>query len=121
MTDLTRREFAVTMLATAGSLLVPRSDEAASLLTESDFTLHSDVMVPMRDGVRLATDVYVPRAVTAGRRAARFPVILERTPYDKTAPSRSERTPSNAKPMGRAEVAEFFVRRGYAVIYQDVR
>ena len=69
---------------------------------EGEYTLLSDVMVPMRDGVRLATDVYLPR--TAGQ----FPVILERTPYDKTAPSRSERTPSNPTPMSRAQVAEFF-------------
>lgn len=34
-------------------------------------------MVPMRDGVRLATDVYLPNATGA------FPVILYRTPYDK--------------------------------------
>ena len=41
-------------------------------------------MVPARDGVGLATDIYRP----AG--AGPFPVILERTPYDKSAPSRSE-------------------------------
>ena len=44
-----------------------------------DVTLTSDVKVRMRDGVRLATDIYRPakdgRAV-----AGRFPVILERTP-----------------------------------------
>jgi predicted acyl esterase len=35
-----------------------------------------DVMVPMRDGVRLATDVYRPRGVTD-----RLPVILIRLHY----------------------------------------
>jgi putative CocE/NonD family hydrolase len=74
----------------------------------------------MRDGVRLATDVYVP-----GRNGKPveqvFPVILERTPYDKTADSRSERAPAVEKPKSRAEVAAFFVRRGYVVIYQDCR
>jgi len=74
-----------------------------------------DLMVPMRDGVRLATDIYLPDG------DGPFPTILERTPYDKSAPSRSERTPSNAKPMGRAEVAAFFVANGYAVVYQDCR
>ncbi|MDQ3948750.1 MAG: CocE/NonD family hydrolase [Gemmatimonadota bacterium] len=86
-------------------------------------------MVPMRDGVRLATDVYLPQGapvpVEGGRVGPRgaegFPVLLERTPYNKTAPSRSERTPSNPTPLGRAEVAAFFVRRGYVVVYQDVR
>ena len=114
--SLTRREFAGTVLGTAASLALPRSliDRAAP--ASADYTLQSDVMVSMRDAVRLATDVYVP--TTAGDR---FPVILERTPYNKTAPSRSERTPANATPLGRAEVAAFFARRGYVVVYQDCR
>ena len=75
----------------------------------------SDIMVPMRDGVTLATDAYLPEG------PGPWPVILERTPYGKTTPSRSERTPTNPKPLGRAEVAVFFVKRGYAVVYQDCR
>lgn len=82
----------------------------------SEAALLSDQMVRMRDGVRLATDVYLP-----ANDGTRYPVILERTPYDKTAPSRSERTPSNPTPLGRAQVAEFFVQAGYAVVYQDCR
>ena len=116
---LTRREFAVVMLTTAGSLVLPRAAHAGE--GESEYTLLSNVMVRMRDGVRLATDVYLPRVAGSGRGAARLPVILERTPYDKTAPSRSERTPSNSKPMSRADVASFFVQRGYVVVYQDCR
>ena len=38
----------------------------------------STVMAPMRDGTRLATDVYVPMAQGSGP----FPVILTRTPYN---------------------------------------
>ena len=79
-----------------------------------------DQMVRMRDGVRLATDVYLP-ARDGKPVAQRFAVILERTPYGKTLASRSERTPDNPQPKSRAEVAEFFVRRGYVVIYQDCR
>ena len=45
-----------------------------------------DLMVPARDGVMLATDIYRPEG------SGPFPVLLERTPYDKSAPSRSERT-----------------------------
>ena len=121
---LSRREFAAAVAAAAGSLLATaRSGPATVVGTEAEpgYTLLSDVMVPMRDGVRLATDVYVPRAAGGGQRAARFPVILERTPYDKTAPSRSERTPANPTPLGRAEVAALFVRGEYVVVYQDCR
>lgn len=83
--------------------------------------LQDGVMVPMRDGVRLATDVYLP-ADEAGDLVGPCPVILERTPYGRNRPSRSERSlaePEEAK--SRAEVAEIFVRRGYVVVYQDVR
>ncbi len=72
-----------------------------------DVVRESNVMVPMRDGVRLATDVYFP--ASGGRRAdGRFPVILERTPYDNSSPS----AVTNAK---------YFARRGYVCAIQDVR
>ncbi|HXC12832.1 MAG TPA: CocE/NonD family hydrolase, partial [Stellaceae bacterium] len=74
-----------------------------------------DLVVGARDGVGLAMDVYRPA------QGGPFPVLLERTPYDKSAPSRSERTHAVAAPRSRAEVAAYFVRHGYAVIYQDCR
>jgi putative CocE/NonD family hydrolase len=86
-----------------------------------DMTLRSGLMVPMRDGVGLATDVYLP-ARGGVEVEGPWPVILERTPYGRDLPSRSER--SVAKPdraETRAEVALRFVERGYAVVYQDVR
>src|SRR5437870_2927727 len=126
---LSRREFAETLLKAAGWLAFPvagctdlRQVPTADAAQQPDFEVIvlSDIMVPMRDGVRLATDAYVPGR--DGRPVEqRFPVILERTPYDKTADSRSERTPAIEKPKSRVEVAAFFVRRGYVVIYQDCR
>ena len=74
-----------------------------------------DLMVPARDGVMLATDVYRPDG------PGPFPVLLERTPYDKSAPSRSERTAAMTRPQSRAEVAAYIVGHGYAVVYQDCR
>ncbi|MBI3506541.1 MAG: CocE/NonD family hydrolase [Proteobacteria bacterium] len=82
--------------------------------------LDADVSVPMRDGIRLATDVYRPGR--AGKPVeGRFPVILERTPYGKSAASRSERTAADPKPVGRADIAGYFVAHGYVVVYQDCR
>lgn len=78
-----------------------------------------DLSVPMRDGVRLALDLYLPAGTLAN--GAALPVILERTPYGKHLPSRSERRAGEAAPMGRAAVARYFVERGYAVAYQDCR
>ena len=66
-----------------------------------------DQMVPMRDGVCLATDLYFP-ALGGSRVDERFPVVLERTPYDK----RSPQLVANGK---------YFARRGYVCAIQDVR
>ena len=63
-----------------------------------------NVMAPMRDGVRLATDVYLPNGETTP--PGPFPTILIRHPYGK---SRS------------AAPAEFFTTHGYAVAIQDTR
>lgn len=71
--------------------------------------------VPCRDGVLLATDVYLPPG------DGPFPVILERTPYGKREVSRSERTAADPTPAKREDIAQYFVRHGYAVVYQDCR
>ena len=63
-------------------------------------------MVPMRDGVRLATDIYSP--IGGNSAAGEFPAVLERTPYDKHAPPRPED-------------GHFFASRGYVVVFQDIR
>jgi putative CocE/NonD family hydrolase len=62
-------------------------------------------MVTMRDGVKLACDVYRP-AHNGQPAEGKFPAILERTPYGKA---------------GVESYAGFFVERGYVVIGQDVR
>ena len=61
-------------------------------------------MVAMRDGVRLATDVYLPRG---GRGAA---TVLVRLPYDKSA-----------RFSFMSRIATRFLERGYAFVAQDVR
>lgn len=77
-------------------------------------------MIAMRDGVALATDIYRPvrRGIADG---APLPVVLERTPYDKTGISRSEKSVLHPRALTRKEVAEFFARRGYTVVMQDCR
>ena len=64
----------------------------------------SDQMIAMRDGVRLATDVYLP----AGE--GPFPTVLTRMPYGKTEPY-----------CYMPVIAAFWVRKGYAAVVQDVR
>lgn len=85
-----------------------------------DMVVDSNVMVAMRDGVSLATDIYRP--IHNGELAdGPFPVILERTPYDKTSPSRSERSVDDPRPRSRSDIAKYFVSKGYAFVYQDCR
>ena len=78
-----------------------------------------DQMVPMRDGVRLATDVHLPAGYRPGLDAP-LPVILERTPYDKSGISRAEQIGDRVG-VPRPEVARYFVDHGFAVVYQDCR
>ncbi len=87
---------------------------------EYDFIVARDVMVAMRDGVKLATDIYRP-ALGGMAVDGRFPVILERTPYGKTEVSRSEIDAGMTASRSRPEVAAWFVRQGYIVAYQDCR
>lgn len=68
-----------------------------------------DVMVPMRDGVRLATDIYRP-ARNGEPVPGKWPTLLGRTSYDKTS-----------QWLWVEPVAEFFVPRGYVVVIQDLR
>lgn len=72
-----------------------------------DALRQANVPIPMRDGVKLATDIYFP-AYRRQRAAGPFPVLLERTPYDKAAP-------------GNVSTGEYFARRGYVCAFQDVR
>ncbi|KAM5342010.1 hypothetical protein ACJ41O_015041 [Fusarium nematophilum] len=74
----------------------PASDRAA------------DFMVPMRDGIKLSTHLYLPGG---GRGAGKtYSAILSRTPYDK----------SSLYTAIKFE-AEYYNSRGFAFVAQDVR
>jgi len=72
-----------------------------------------EVMIPMRDGVKLHTVIIVPKG------AANAPILLTRTPYN--ASGRVNRIDSphmlSALPQG----DEVFVTAGYIRVFQDVR
>ncbi len=74
-------------------------------MPESDcLKIETNLSVPMRDGTILYADVYRPEA------PGPFPVLLQRTPYDKSAPlSMNMLDPLKA------------AKRGYAVVIQDTR
>ena len=70
-----------------------------------DIAAFPNIMVPMRDDVRLATNIYRP-AENGKVVEGKFPVILERTPYGKD---------------NDVYYANYWVKQGYVVILQDVR
>ncbi len=72
---------------------------AAAASAQPVVQLH--VRVPMRDGVRLCTNIFRPAL------SGRYPAVLHRTPYRKS----SQITAS----------VRAFLERGYAVVLQDVR
>ncbi|APW74061.1 antibiotic hydrolase [Sphingopyxis sp. MG] len=74
-------------------------------------------MVPMRDGVRLATDVYLPD----GAIDAPLPVLLERTPYDKRGTNHADFSVADEVPLSKPEIARIFAANGYAFVLQDCR
>jgi uncharacterized protein len=65
--------------------------------------------IPMRDGIRLFTAVYVPNDASAKKR---YPFLLNRTPYS-VAPYGTDRYDTH--------VIEAWVKEGYIFVTQDVR
>ena len=110
-----RRLRTLTALTAAGvwfhtptALTAEATPDAAS----ADVVLESNVMVAMRDGTQLATDIYRP-AQGGKARDGRFPAILMRTPYNKEVRARAF--------SGSQAPARYFASHGYVVVMQDVR
>ena len=83
------------------------------------------IMVPMRDGTRLNTFVFLPKSG-----GPRWPVILHRTPYGIAAADARDKTdctnawlPSAAEPMRGSILRGWqqIVAHGYVAVYQDTR
>jgi len=68
-----------------------------------------EYQVPMRDGKKLFTSVYVPKD-----QSKKYPVMMDRTPYS-VAPYGLDQYKRSLGP------SSFFLHDGYIFIYQDVR
>lgn len=82
-----------------------------------EWTTHerSASFLAMRDGVRIAVDVFLPAGYEGeGEPATAFPVIFSYTPYHRTFLDPA----SGTVPLG---LFEFFVSRGYAYVAADMR
>ncbi len=91
------------------------SDQVSAQETQSlesyirlHYTKH-EFMIPMRDGIKLMTSVFVPNDTTRT-----YPILMKRTPYN-VAPYGTDKYPAKLGP------SELFVKAGYIFVNQDVR
>jgi hypothetical protein len=82
----------------------PKEDSVRAHYTKYEFR------IPMRDGKRLFTAVYVPKDASGGP----YPFLMDRTPYS-VAPYGEDQYPKHLGP------SEEFEKSGYIFVYQDVR
>src|SRR4051812_20746821 len=77
---------------------------ASTALGQSS-VVEQDLMIPVRDGIRLSTKLYRP-AMNGVPVTERLPALLQRTPYDLATSEKQ---------------AEYFARHGYVVVLQNIR
>jgi len=97
--------FVLLAAATAAAQTNDRTQESYLRL---HYTKH-EYQIPMRDGVKLFTAVFVPKDTTA-----KYPILMKRTPYS-IAPYGKEKYPSSLGP------SDHFPKAGYIFVNQDVR
>jgi putative CocE/NonD family hydrolase len=106
-----RRRLGLALLLVASLASVVKSGPAAAQGLEqvkANYTKY-EYRIPMRDGARLFTAVYLPKD-----RSRTFPILLTRTPYGiKPYGADSYKTDLGPSPL--------FGTEGYIVAYQDVR
>ena len=93
------------LLALAIGPLHALRGQAATPAPYESIVTERDLMIPTRDGARMATDIYRP-ARNGVAVNERFPVLLQRTPYARSAV---------------AGEAEYFAQYGYVVAVQNLR
>src|SRR5271168_3290559 len=108
MTSKVLRNLLLLSVTAAVFSAAPRAQEHATKLDYSALFAKTDVMIPMRDGVKLHTETYVPK--NAGEP---LPLFLTRTPYgigdDQAGFAR-----------GLVAYQEMFAD-GYIFVFQDIR
>ena len=97
--------FAFSLLA-FGQVAQPQTELAKYI--QDNYTKR-EVMITMRDGVKLFTAIYEPKAKTE-----KYPILLNRTPYT-VSPYGAD------KFRGALGPSELYAREGYIFVYQDVR
>ncbi len=110
---LSRLFFVFSLIAFAQVFAYPQAaqtqpqTELAKYITDN-YTKR-EVMIPMRDGVKLFTSIYEPKD-----KSQKYPMMFDRTPYT-VAPYGADKFKTSLGPNG------LFAKEGYIFVYQDVR
>jgi predicted acyl esterase len=128
MSTLRRFTFAITLAVAAATAVLPaqqatlspaeqqrRKDLEAEL--QDIAIVERRVMIPMKDGVRLATDIYRPKnpSTALGTSAGRYPIVFVKTPYNMNFWDVRNGVPSDMSTIIAA------IKRGYAYVGQNER
>lgn len=98
------RRFVLSAITSCALVLCPAaSAQTATGAADARWTVEREVYIPMRDGVRLSTDIAIPRNARGP-----LPTILVRTPYD-------------LDDLGAVESYSTYLEQGYAVVLQSER
>ncbi len=103
--------------ATSATPLVARElkDPAETALAIREYYTKYEYKVPMRDGVRLHTAVYVPKDSTRP-----WPMLMTRTPYG-VPPYGSDNYPREPREIAHFAPSPALLKQGYVFVHQDVR
>src|SRR6201994_2820863 len=99
---------AISLFGVRASWAQDEEDQTSKFDVKANYTKY-EYRIPMRDGVKLFTAVYVPKDASKA-----YPFLMTRTPYT-VAPYGVSNYPKRLGP------AEEFEKAGYIFVYQDVR
>jgi putative CocE/NonD family hydrolase len=98
----------IVFCAALGMAIVPQAGPGQTAPDLGQSFTRSEMMIPMRDGVRLHTEICVPKSLTAP-----FPFLITRTPYGVNDDAQGfSRTLGNYREM---------IPDGFIFVFQDIR
>ena len=97
------------LLVLGGTTPLAAQDTPVMVQLDAVAIIDQKVMMPMRDGTRLATDIYRPKGDQP------VPIIFSRTPYNFNTYGNGE---LNSRTM---QTALEWVKKGYAYVVQNER
>ena len=103
--------FCLTLLMAVSSFAQANEELAEYIRDNYD---KREVMIPMRDGVKLFTSIYTPE-----KKSVKHPILLNRTPY-AVGPYGKDKDGKDQFKQALGPNA-LFAREGYIFVYQDVR